>query len=175
MELLLSLNSSAIKKEVSYKKFADLPIGSYTVKKFALKETSYGIRLSVYIEDFYLTLPQRYSDKINTEAHVEEMNRTRTRLIYGGKEPGQFGILKIDFKVIEPETAEIDLEEESQIIPSYTQAVPPSPPPAAVVETHEVEDDDDDEDDEEVIAPARNKRAISTLIKNVYPSKRSRL
>lgn len=169
MELLLSLNSSAVRKEVSYKKFADLPIGSYTVKKFALKQTNYGVRLFVYIEDFYLTLPQRYSDKINTEAHVQEMNRIGTKLIYGGKEPGEFGALKIDFKVVEAETPEIDLEEESQIIPVYTQAVSTA---AAAAETLEVNDDDEDE---EVISPVRNKRAINTLIKNVYPSKRNRL
>lgn len=73
------------------------------------------------IENFSLILQPRYSEKIDSEEEIEEMNHAALQLVCGGKDSGRFGMLKIDFKVIEPvtqeETAEIDIE--TQMIPDY--------------------------------------------------------
>lgn len=100
MNTLLSLNWSAQIREPYHKKFCDLPIGSYAVRRFLLKETPYGLRLHAEIEDFYLALPKRFSDQINTQEQVEEINRERWQLVYGGRDTTDCRKLKIDFNVI---------------------------------------------------------------------------
>lgn len=166
MDLLLSLNASAIKREPSFKKFSDLPYGSYTVKKFVLKDTNFGLRLLVLVDDFYLTLPQRFSDKISKAGQVEELNQRKFRLVYGGKDQQNFNMLKIDFNVVEPApepaAAEAVPETETPIIPNYE--VPPT----------DEETETETQGDEEIIIPARTKRHMEMLVKNVYPNKRSR-
>lgn len=152
MDALLSLNSSAQKREPYYKNFSDLPLGSYTVKKFHLKDSDFGMKLLVEVEDFYLTLPKRFRDKITTEAQVEEINRSRWRITFGGRDPGNFSRFKIDFKIIVEQNAQqlvvSDDDEEPEVI---------QPP-----------------EEDEVEIPRAAKRQAD-VIKNVYPSKRNRL
>lgn len=108
MEDLLSLNSSTTKKEARVKKFDNLKIGEYVVKSFKLKDTTFGLRVFVEIDDFYLSLPPRFSDKINSSEQIVELNGKKFKMIYGGKDLEEFNKLIIDFvQLDEPEDVEI--------------------------------------------------------------------
>lgn len=97
MEELLSLNSSAAKTVARIKKFDDLENGEYIVKSFKLKDTPYGLRVLVEVDNFYLTLPPRFSDKINSAEQIAELNAKNFKMVYGGKNAEEFNRLIIDF------------------------------------------------------------------------------
>lgn len=98
MEDLLSLNSSTTKSIARMKRFDDLQEGTYIIKSFQLKETTFGLRVVVQIDNFYLALPPRFSDKINSEDQILELNSKKWTMVYGGKDAKEFNKLIIDFK-----------------------------------------------------------------------------
>lgn len=100
MEELLSLNSAASKKVLRYKRFGDLDVGTYIVKSFKIKNGDYGLRVLVEIDNFYMTLPLRFSDKINSEEQVAELNAKKWKMVYGGKNANEFNRLILNFKPI---------------------------------------------------------------------------
>lgn len=97
MEDLLDLNASNRTSE-KVKKFENLDRGTYLVKSFDLKDTPFGIRLFVKIDDFNIILPQRYSDKINSDDQLKELNDGKYKMIYRGKNKDEYNKLMIDFK-----------------------------------------------------------------------------
>lgn len=97
MEDLLSLNSSNKSVDGKIRKFDNLPIGEYLVKSFSLKENQFGIRVYVEIDDFYLVLPARFSDKINSAEQLEELNENKFKMVYNGKNKNEFNKLMMDF------------------------------------------------------------------------------
>lgn len=115
MEDLLSLNYSSAKKETKIKKFDSLENGEYTVKSFKLKDTNFGLRVFAEIDNFYLSLPPRFSDKINSEEQIAEINSKKWKMTYGGKDAAEFNKLIIDFKQMEKPKSQ-----EAQIIESET-------------------------------------------------------
>lgn len=140
MEDLLSLNSSATKSNARMKRFDDLQVGTYIVKSFQLKETTFGLRVVVEIDNFYLTLPPRFSDKMNSEEQILELNAKKWTMVYGGKNASEFNKLIIDFKPLK------DSKRLNQ--------------------TNDEEDDDEDgdsaeENDTKVVVPAKKKREIA--------------
>lgn len=110
MEDLLSLNTSNQKtaNHEAVKKFDNLVIGDYLVKSFQLKDTKFGLRVFVEIDDFYLILPARFSDKINSKEQLEELNDQKWKMEYRGKNKDEFGKLMIDFKLLNDESAADD-------------------------------------------------------------------
>lgn len=70
---------------------------SKNVKSFKLKNTPYGLRLHVQVDNFYLSLPPRFSDKINSDEQLAELNSNKLKMIYGGKNAEEFNMLIIDF------------------------------------------------------------------------------
>lgn len=122
MEDLLSLNSSTTKKEAKVKKFDNLNLGEYVVKSFKLKETNFGLRVFVEVDNFYLTLPPRFSDKINSAEQIAELNEKKFKMIYGGKDVDEFNKLIIDFVQLKQSEDPIETE---------------------VIETQRLEDDTD--------------------------------
>lgn len=148
MEELLSLNYSSAKKSVKIKKFDSLQHGAYTVKTFKLKDTNFGLRVFVEIENFYLSLPQRFSDKINSEEQIAELNSKKWKMIYGGKDAAEFNKLIIDFKQVEEEE---DFQE-AQVI----------------------EDETADSDEIFAARDSRVKRAINEPPKHQYGNKKIR-
>lgn len=116
MEDLLSLNSSVAKKVSRIKRFDDLAVGTYIVKSFKMKNTMYGLRVLVEIDNFHLSLPPRFSDKINSEEQIEELNVKKWKMVYGGKDAEEFNKLILDFiPIVEDELIEDSAtEEESQ-------------------------------------------------------------
>lgn len=127
MEDLLSLNSSTAKKEARVKKFDHLQIGEYIVKSFKLKETTFGLRVFVEIDDFYLCLPPRFSDKINSSEQIDELNGKKFKMVYGGKNVDEFNKLIIDFKPVreiqEAQELEIETTDGSSDEPDYPTTI----------------------------------------------------
>lgn len=119
MEALLSLNSTNSIKESRVKKFDSLEIGEYIVKSFKLKETNFGLRVYVEIDNFYLSLPPRFSDKINSAEQIDEINEKKFKMIYGGKNPEEFNKLIIDFAVVQEHDAQIIEDEDESTDDEY--------------------------------------------------------
>lgn len=89
-------------KSPTYKNFDQLDIGEHKIKQFAIKDTQYGTRIQVTIEDFYVFLPARFSDKITSESEIDELNATPCIMIYKGKEKN---CIQLDFKLDTEEKA----------------------------------------------------------------------
>lgn len=123
MEDLLNLNSSATKAVAKSKRFDDLKIGEYLVKTFKLKEFPFGLRLLVEIDNFYLILPPRFSDKINSEQQLAEINAKKFKMVYGGKDPGEFNKLIIDF-VLLSDRGGIQSNEDDSTVEDSEEIVP---------------------------------------------------
>lgn len=127
MEDLLHLNASN-KSSDKIKKFENLDRGTYLVKSFELKETPFGLRLFVKIDDFGLILPPRYSDKINSDEQLKELNDGKFKMIYRGKNKDEYNKLMIDFKSLgEDEAPGNDSSSSSSDDEEDTQ--PTKPPP----------------------------------------------
>lgn len=95
-----------------YKKFDDLEIGDYTVSAFKLEEHArFGLKLHVYVDDFYLILPSRFADKINQQSQVDELNNQAIKLVYGGKDAGRFNRLKLDFVQVESSKRAVEADD----------------------------------------------------------------
>lgn len=121
MEDLFNLNTSNQKTGEKVKKFDDLANGEYLVKSFKLKETPFGLRLYAQIDDFYLILPPRYTDKINSGEQVQELNEKKMKMVYNGKNKDEFNKLMIDFKLLETSSSDGNIsaesdEEEMQVV-----------------------------------------------------------
>lgn len=98
MEDLLNLNASRTQIHERARKFDELAIGEYLVKSFKLKETTFGLRLHVLFEDFFIILPERYADKINSEEQITELNNLKWKMVYNGKNKQQGNRLMLDFE-----------------------------------------------------------------------------
>lgn len=122
MEDLLSLNSSATKKSVKIKRFDDLENGEYIVKSFKLKDTPYGLRVHVEIDNFYLSLPPRFSDKINSVEQIAQLNAKKFKMIYGGKNAEEFNRLIIDFLPLKDDGADAQNNEEDSALEDDEEA-----------------------------------------------------
>lgn len=124
MEDLLNLNSSnSVGGKV--KKFDNLAPGEYLVKSFKLKETNFGLKLYVQINDYYLVLPQRYADKINSDEQLKEINEKKYKMVYKGKNKDEFNKLMIDFVALKSDeniASDSDSDEDDV-------SMPPPPPP----------------------------------------------
>lgn len=100
MEDLLSFNESNRSKDI-VKKFDDLAIGEYIPKLFKLADTNYGLKIYVSIDDFWIMLPTRYSDKINSDEQIRELNNTKFKMIYSGKDQNQGNRVMLKFKPLD--------------------------------------------------------------------------
>lgn len=178
-------------KQPYYKNFGDLPLGSYTVKKFLLRNSKFGLKLLVEVGDFYLTLPKRFIDKINTEELVAEINKTKWQLTYGGRENGDYTPLKIDFSAIAEPSAQksaggngndgdkADGETDGKADGETDGKADGETDGKADGEVNgasgevQVSVVVDDDDEEEIPAQPRKKRQADG--KNVYPGKRNRI
>lgn len=76
---------AACQKPEQATKLDDIEVGSYKVEKFRLLKTVHGLRLLVQTESFEAFLPPRFSDNVNTEEMVEELNNTAMIMMYTGK------------------------------------------------------------------------------------------
>lgn len=84
------------------KPFTDISPGEYRVVQFKLIQTkTYGIRLTVELEDFMAWMPQRFATAINDQQKIDELNTTAEKknlfMFYDGKDVDNFNRLKLSF------------------------------------------------------------------------------
>lgn len=111
MEDLLSLNDSNKRDESKTVKFDNLKVGEYFVKSFSLKENQYGLQVYVEIADFFIILPKRFSDKINSSEQIDELNLKKFKMTYHGKNVKEGNRVMLDFKPL----GERELLDESEL------------------------------------------------------------
>lgn len=95
------LLKQATQRAPRIKSFDQLHIGNYIINSFQLRTTCYGIRLVVVLDDgdmFYL--PPRFSDVINTEKQLNDLNCSKHVLLYRGKDAQQKNWIDVDFEEI---------------------------------------------------------------------------
>lgn len=81
------------------KKFDELEHGVYLVDSFSMKDTKFGKRIFVNIDDFCVVLPPRFLERINKQKQVDELNAGRYNMIYQGKDPTKKNLLLLSFVV----------------------------------------------------------------------------
>lgn len=79
------------------KKFDDLENGIYLVDSFSMKDTKFGKRIFVNIDDFCVVLPPRFMERINKQKQIDELNAGRYNMIYQGKDATKKNLLLLSF------------------------------------------------------------------------------
>lgn len=79
------------------KPFDDLKVGTYSVDSFSMKNTRYGKRIFVNIEDFCVVLPPRFMERINKPHQIDDLNAEHYNMIYRGKDKNQINLLLLSF------------------------------------------------------------------------------
>lgn len=82
---------------LAFRSFDTLNIGSHEIQQFILRETRYGTKLAVQMNDSIYILPDRFSKNITTEAEVNELNTSRYNLIFQGRDEKKRNRLLIEF------------------------------------------------------------------------------
>lgn len=96
---LNKLQAACIKKP--FKSFKDLAVGEYIVNSFVAVETkTYGQRIRINLEEFYMYLPERFQQMLD-EAAIGELNLGPKIMIYGGKDIADQNRLILDFQDVE--------------------------------------------------------------------------
>lgn len=84
-----------------FKRIHSLDRFGHMVRKFAILETEYGMRVAVFFDDFYIHLPSRLAKKITRQHEMNYLNdllcRTDIMFKFGGY--GEDGKMKIKFAV----------------------------------------------------------------------------
>lgn len=93
----LALKNSCENTFRPIKKFDDLAVGTYTVDSFRLKDTKFGRRIFVNIEDFCVVLPPRFLERISTQNQIDELNSEQYKMIYAGKDKEKKNLLLLNF------------------------------------------------------------------------------
>lgn len=119
MEELMSLNASNQVPESKLKKFDNLAPGEYLVKTFSLKKTVFGLRLCAEIDDFYLNLPPRYTDKVNSDEQLDDINSKQWKMVYSGKNRDQGNKLMIDFEPVIPDPQDSTNDDEDDDVEQF--------------------------------------------------------
>lgn len=84
-----------------FKRIHSLDRFGYIVRKFALLETEYGMRVAVFFDDFYIHLPNRLAKKITRQHEMKYLNDlvTRTDIMFKFGGYAEDGKMKIKFSV----------------------------------------------------------------------------
>lgn len=82
----------------TYVRMGDLAPGRYEIRKFCLRDSQYGTRLVIEIEQGYVYLPEKMLKKINTEKAINKINKDRYDLVYEGKDDGAPNRLNFTFE-----------------------------------------------------------------------------
>lgn len=86
------------------KKFDDLAVGTYSVDSFSMKDTRYGRRIFVNIEEFCVVLPVRFMERVNKQKQIDELNAQRFNMVYKGKDIARRNLLLLSFNEIRDST-----------------------------------------------------------------------
>lgn len=97
MEAIKALNKGS--EPVNFKSFKNLEPGDYIARKFMIVKSRYGKRLKVYIDDYFIYLPERHAIELNDEL-LDVLNNNLVMLKYSGKDPKNGNRLLIDFELL---------------------------------------------------------------------------
>lgn len=92
---MLSILKESAAACTSYVRMADLQPGRYEITRFEIRETQYGKRLVIEINQGMMFLPEKMMKKINSESAIKKLNNDRYDLVFEGKENN---VLKFDFE-----------------------------------------------------------------------------
>lgn len=95
--------------------FDNLPVGTYAVTRFRLKETKFGQRVFVEIDDFCVVLPPRFSENIYSQAQIVELNKNKMKMIFKGKYEEKNNLVCVKFKRLNERS---DSSEEEEDLPT---------------------------------------------------------
>lgn len=95
-------------KKIQYKAFDNLPVGEYKIKYMQIKPTEYGDRIHVFIENFFIILPERFNKKLNQINQIEELNNKKLKMVFSGKDKQNYNFLKLEFKEYSSESDDGD-------------------------------------------------------------------
>lgn len=71
----------------NYVRMEDLNPGRYEIRKFSLRDSKFGgKRLVIDINKGYIFLPEKMTEKFNTEKAVAKLNKDRYDLVFRGKD-----------------------------------------------------------------------------------------
>lgn len=88
-----SLIQAECEKSIVFKKMSELEIGKHQIEKFTFVKSIFGrsFRLAIILETnspttkTYVGLPERFTDAVNTEEQLEDLNEGRYILNYKGQ------------------------------------------------------------------------------------------
>lgn len=148
--------------------FDRLPIGTYTVRAFKLKDTKFGKRVFVDIDDFCVVLPPRFSENIHTQDQIVDLNKVKMRMIYKGKDEKKNNLVCVKFKKLIECSTNSSEEEEEQLSPKKMKGN------SFVSLTPRTDDSTDasgtESDEEETPSPPRKRKtSTSKKIQNKHP------
>lgn len=115
---MLSILKENAAASSSYIRMADLQPGRYKIDHFEFRDTQYGKRLVIEIDQGDLFLPKNMVKKINSESAIKKLNSERYDLVFEGKEKN---VLKFDFEKHDAtddegdDDTDTDTEEQQQV------------------------------------------------------------
>lgn len=92
----------------SFIRMADLDPGRYPIQKFSIRDSKYGKRLVIEVDEGYIYLPEKMIKKFKTEAAVNKLNKERYDLVFNGKDEHAN---RLDFTFEKHDSDEEDVEE----------------------------------------------------------------
>lgn len=88
-------------KDVKFIKWDELPVGDYKVDLFKLTESNYGLKIQVIFlldgEKRYVSLPDRFSEKLNQDSQIDELNQHQYTMKFFGKDTSWYKFITLDF------------------------------------------------------------------------------
>lgn len=70
----------------SYVRMSDLNPGRYEIRKFFFRDSQFGKRLVIEIDQGFIFLPEKMLKKINSEKAVDKLNKDHYDLVYEGQD-----------------------------------------------------------------------------------------
>lgn len=98
MEAIKALKSAFA--PMNFRSFKHLSLGEYVVKNFKFVKTSYGQRVRIEIDNFFMYLPERVVDKLDNKL-IDVLNSNPVMMTYLGKDPEVQNRLLLDFEMLQ--------------------------------------------------------------------------
>lgn len=82
---MLSVLKESAASCASYVRMVDLEPGKYHIHKFSLRDSKFGKRVVIEIDQGYMYLPEKMYKKFNTEKAIAKLNKEDYDFVYEGK------------------------------------------------------------------------------------------
>lgn len=91
---------TAAKASSAYRNFDNIAVGVYKVLKFEFVTSKYGKRVVVTTPEFKCFLPDRFSQSIQTDEAIAELNGSPCVMRFSGKDATRKDRVMVDFEAI---------------------------------------------------------------------------